>query len=333
MGKVYFVIHALVELVCFSILYDKYGLGVSFVVAFLFDYFAFVPQALIGQLNHRFRKLDIGSIGVFLMSIGIFISKASDTTMALVGICVLALGNAMLHEAGAVATVTCSKGKLFPSALFVAGGSFGLVIGQVLGPFGVNRLLLLGLMLVVEILVLASNKYWLQDAEFPVFSLTNEKYGKWSVFFVAFLVTAVRSFQGYAIPMAWKKEVWQTVLLFFVMGFGKAMGGYLADKFGAKKVAVGASIVGIPFLLLGNKVMLISVLGVFLFSFTMSITFGMLLSVTKANPGLAFGITTIALFIGVVPVLLYGTFGTMINGILIVVLSLGCAGLLGRTLK
>lgn len=333
LGKVYFVIHALVEIVCFAVLYDKYGLGVSFMVAVLFDYFAFVPQALIGELNHRFRRLDIGTIGVILMSIGIFVSAAANRTTAMVGICILALGNALIHEAGAVATITCSEGKLFPSALFVAGGSFGLITGQLLGGFGINRVLLLGLMVIIEILILMTNKYWLKETELPIFELVDAKCGKWTIFVVAFVVTAVRSFQGYAIPMSWKKEIWQTVLLFFVMGVGKAAGGYLADRFGAKRTAVCATVVSIPFLLLGNTVMVVSIIGVCLFSCTMSITFGMLLSIIKGNPGLAFGVTTLALFVGVVPVLLYGTFTTLINGILVAVLSIGCAICLHKTLR
>ena len=330
---VYFLIHALVEVVCFSILYDKFGLGLSVVVALIFDYFAFVPQALMGQLNSRLRKLDIGTIGVVLMAVGIFVSDAPNETLALIGIAVLALGNAFLHEAGAIATTTCSEGKLFPSALFVAGGSFGLITGQAIGAAGIGREVLLVFMVIIELLVLYTNKLWLSEAPIPKFSLVRENKSDWLIIAVAFGVTAVRSFIGYAIPISWKKELWQAFLLFFIMGFGKAVGGYLADRFGAKKVGVWASLLSIPFLLAGNHLMWISVIGVFLFSLTMSITFGMLLSVIQNNPGLAFGVTTLALFIGMLPVLLFGSFGTLINSILVVVLSLGCAYCLQKTLK
>lgn len=333
MGLTYFFIHALVEIVCFSILYDKYGLGISFTVALFFDYFAFVPQAIIGELNHRFRKLDIGSIGVVLMSIGIFVSAHSNPSIALTGICILAFGNCMLHEAGAIATVTVSKGKLFPSALFVAGGSFGLVLGQIIGSMGINRMLLLVLMLVIEVLVLLSNKYWKEAFPLPEFNLIKENHSSWFVITIAFGVTAVRSFLGYAIPMLWKQEVWQTVLLFFIMGFGKAAGGYFSDRIGARKTAVWSTLLSIPFLLIGNRIMLISIIGVCLFSATMSITFGALLSVIKDNPGLAFGVTTLALFVGVVPVLIWGTFGTLIDSILVISLSLACAYCLNKILK
>lgn len=329
----YSIVHALVEIVCFSILYNKNGLGISIWVAILYDYFAFVPQAIIGELNHRFRKIDIGSIGVVCMSIGIWISAISNRTIAFSGICILALGNALLHEAGAIATTTCSNGKLFPSALFVAGGSFGLIIGQIIGTMGVSRKFLLVLMIIIEVIVLLTNKYWLKEMDIPEFRIINEKYGKWTIIMTAFGVTAVRSFLGYAIPISWKKELWQAVLMFFVMGAGKAAGGYLADKLGVKKVAVFASVFSIPFLLIGNKIMIVSIIGIFMFSLTMSITFGMLLSVINGNPGLAFGVTTVALFVGVLPVLLFGTFGIELNRILIIVLSLGCAFYLNKTLK
>lgn len=329
----YFLVHGLTEVVCFSILYDKFGLGLSFMVAIVYDYFAFATQGLIGQLNNVFRKVDIASIGVVLMAISLFITDSEDETVALVGIGVLALGNAFLHEAGAIATTICSEGKLFPSALFVGGGSFGLIIGQTLGAAGVSRYVLLAMMVIIEVLVLATNKMWLTEGPIPRFALVKEEKADWMIILAAFAVTAVRSFIGYAIPISWKKELWQSFLLFFIMGIGKAAGGYLADKYGAKRVGVWSSLLSIPFLLVGNKIMWISIIGVFLFSLTMSITFGMLLSVIKNNPGLAFGVTTLALFVGMLPVLLLGSFGTTINSVLVVFLSLGSAYCLHKTLK
>ena len=79
--------------------------------------------------------------------------------------------------------------------------------------------------------------------------------------------------------------------------------------------------------------MTISVIGVFLFSMTMSITFGMLLSVIKENPGLAFGVTTLGLFLGICPVLFFGKFGYLIDSILVVIMSLASAYGLYKTLR
>ncbi len=330
----YFAVHALVELVCFALLYNRFGFGMSFIIAMTFDFFAFVPQALIGQLNNTYRKMDIATMGVILMTIAVIILGKHSLLPTLAGVIILAVGNAMLHEAGAIATVVVSEGRLFPSALFVAGGSFGLITGQVLGKMGINRFFLLIALVLIEILVLFTNKYWhKENVSYPRFNLVNRARNEWIIIAVAFFVTTARSFVGYAIPISWNKAVWQAFVLFFVMGTGKAAGGWLTDRFGARRVGVISTLGCIPFLLIGKDLMLISIMGVFLFSITMSITFGMLLSVIEDNPGLAFGITTIGLFIGICPVLLCGSFGYIINIILVVALSVLSAGGLYITLK
>ena len=48
--------------------------------------------------------------------------------------------------------------------------------------------------------------------------------------------------------------------------------------------------------------MIISLLGVMMFSMTMPITLAILVSVLKNRPGLAFGLTTIGLFLGTAPI-------------------------------
>ena len=209
------------------------------------------------------------------------------------------------------------------------------VTGQVLGgTLHISRYWLLIPLALIQVLVLLTNHRWLQrDVVYPQFDLVKTPDRHSAVCLTAFAVTAVRSFIGYAIPISWKKELWQSFFLFGMMGLGKALGGYLADRFGARRVGVVSTLLCIPFLLFGKELMLVSVFGVFCFSLTMSITFGMLLSVIRESPGSAFGVTTAALFAGLLPVFLFGSFGYLANGILIVLLSLGSAYALNRTLK
>lgn len=332
--SIYFFIHALVELVCFALLNQKLGPGLSFIIAFVFDFFAFVPQAIFGELNNRFKKLDIGSLGVILMLCSIFVLNHASGISYLLGIVLLGLGNALIHEAGAIATVTVSRGKLFPSALFVSGGSFGLIIGQTLGRLGINNYYLILPLIIIEVLILLTNSVWLDNyRKTPSFQITMEGKSEWLIIFVAFIVTTVRSYIGYAIPISWNKTLWQSFCLFFIMGGGKAMGGYLSDWIGSKKTGVYSTILCIPFLLIGKNIMLLSIIGVFLFSMTMSICFGMLLSVIKENPGLAFGVTTLGLFLGACPMLLWGALDYKTNCILIIVCSLLSALGLYKTLR
>ena len=110
------------------------------------------------------------------------------------------------------------------------------------------------------------------------------------------------------------------------------MGGILSDKFGIRKVAILSTLLAIPFLCFGDNIMIISIIGVMFFSMTMAITLGILVSVLKKTPGLAFGITTIGLFLGTAPIF-FIKLTMQINIILIVVISIMCSIALGWVLK
>ena len=62
-----------------------------------------------------------------------FICFGLDLVNPYISILFVALGNAFLHVQGAEITLRVSAGKLAPSAIFVAGGSFGVVTGKLLG--------------------------------------------------------------------------------------------------------------------------------------------------------------------------------------------------------
>ncbi len=314
------------EIVCFTVLCHFYPAGIAIIVALIYDTFAFLPQGICGELMTRFKKVPFATIGNLMLALSISLVLTENVPVRFLGFFVLALGNAFLHAVGAVATVATSEGKIFPSALFVAGGSFGLIIGQTVGKSGTGLWFLLIFIAIIEI-ILVITKDWRNVENFPEFDCVRGDLSFYAVLFIAFFVTAIRSFIGYAIPMGWKTEVWQGFVLFFVMGFGKAIGGWLVDKFGARKVGTLSSLLAIPFLLLGGGNMLISVIGICIFSMTMSVTFAMCLSILPKNPGLAFGITTIALFAGSVPVFFF-RMGRTEGLILVASMSILCFALL-----
>ena len=117
------------------------------------------------------------------------------------------------------------------------------------------------------------------------------------------------------------------------MGVGKALGGILSDTIGIRKVGILSTLVAIPFLSFGDNIMVISLIGVMFFSMTMAITLGMLASIFKKNPGLAFGYTTIGLFLGTAPIFFIRVIGLANNIILIAISSIICSLLLSLTLK
>lgn len=322
----YFLIHLFVEITCFQILNSFFkNIPLSWLMALSFDFLAFVPQGLFGVLMDKYPKLNLGFLGAMLMFLSTLIFLFNWTHLHVIGLILVALGNAIIHTSGAIATTTVSQGQLSHTAIFVGGGSFGVIIGQTLGDYQVSMVVSSLLCIAIGVLIQMTNNVWVKEKRIiPKFNLANNNVPFWTVILVAFLVVIVRSYIGYAIPISWKKELWQAFLLFFTMGIGKIAGGVLSDKFGARKIGVLSTLLCVPFLLIGNNNMLISIIGVFLFSLTMSISFGTLLSVIDNSPGLAFGVTTIGLFIGVMPIFFF-KISPMVNMILIIILSISCA--------
>ena len=72
-GYLYFYIHFIVEIVCFFYLTRISNSMIVWLVPFLYDAFAFVPQSIIGYISDKYPKVKMGIIGVILLFIGISI--------------------------------------------------------------------------------------------------------------------------------------------------------------------------------------------------------------------------------------------------------------------
>ena len=125
----------------------------------------------------------------------------------------------------------------------------------------------------------------------------------------------------------------QTVALFAFMGVGKALGGILIDKIGIRKTIYISMLGAIPFLLSGNELMMVSLVGVMFFSMTMAITLAILVSTYRDNPGVAFGFTTVGLAIGAMPIFFFRITDLLLNDIIIVIMSIMCLYILLKVTK
>lgn len=331
-GYLYFYVHFIVEVVCFfylsRVMKDS---AIVWLIPFIYDGIAFVPQSIIGYISDKHPKINIGLIGVILLIIAYLIYGLTNLPIYL-SLIVLCLGNACLHISGAEDTLKSSNGKLSPAAIFVAGGSFGVVSGKLLAKTGLNPLFLLIAILTIIPFVLLSKTYINKDSKTDKFDYVREDLNPALVILVAVLVVIVRGYMGYGIPTSWNKTVVQLVIFFCTMGLGKALGGILSDIFGIRKVAIFSTLVAIPFLCFGDNIMIISLIGVMFFSMTMAITLGILVSKLKKTPGLAFGLTTIGLFLGTAPIF-FIKINMLSNIVIIIVASILCAIALGYILK
>lgn len=327
-GILYFYIHFVTEVACFFTLTRYVGDRPAIWLIFLsYDMLAFVPQAIIGYFSDRHPKVPLCAIGLGMMAIALGIFEISDNPYA--SLIVLCLGNCFVHVNGAETTLRTAKGKLSGSAIFVSGGSFGVVTGRLMAKAGLQCWLPAVLLVTALPLALYAQRF-ISDSEVPYSQQCRDfRYAKTGIptgiiIIMAVTVVAVRGFMGYGIPTSWNKTVIQTVMLFSFMGIGKALGGILADCCGFKRTAIISTLIAAPFLMAGDNHMIVSLFGVMLFSMTMAITLGILVSVMPHTPGLAFGWTTIGLFIGTAPIFFFKFITTAANCIMIAVLTIVC---------
>ena len=332
-GVLYFYIHFSFEVLCFYYLNMVMGDNlIIWLVPFIYDLLAFVPQILFGAISDYFAKIPFGIIGVAMMTVGLLLSSFAGLPVLPTTI-IIAIGNAFAHINGAEVTLRSGKGKITPAAVFVSGGSFGVVAGKVLASYTVPAWVVLVIALTAIPMILIAEKYRTKadeknDIPCKAFRYANPNLPVWLITIIATFVVMVRSFMGYCIPTSWNTTLLQAVLLFSFMGIGKALGGVLVDKIGMRKTILISTIGAIPFLIFGNEIMIISLIGLLLFSMTMAITLAILVSAYPKNPGVAFGFTTIGLFLGVLPVFFHEFSNILINDIIIIMVSVICSLLL-----
>lgn len=328
-GYLYFYIHFVVEVLCFFVLARL--VGKSFFLWFaplLYDALAFVPQAIIGYAydKHPSIKFAYGGLTLLLVGFVLFGLKLASPYIGLILVC---LGNAALHVDGAEVTLKCSNGMLSPSAIFVSGGSFGVITGKLLGQSNLAFWLLVFLGLSIVPFIILSHMYYDEASEkiktCSGFDYANKDISKVKIILLSVFVVIVRGYMGYGIPTSWNKTTIEAILLYSAMGIGKAYGGISSDAFGIRKTSIISSLLALPFLIFGDNLMIVSLIGVMLFSMTMSITLALLVSVLRHVPGLAFGLTTIGLFIGTVPIFFFKFTTVLANLLIIVIFTLLCS--------
>ncbi|MBQ3900311.1 MAG: hypothetical protein II736_01170 [Clostridia bacterium] len=336
-GFLYFYTHFVTEVVCFAVL-GRYALFSSPDIWMLFltyDLLAFVPQGIFGYLSDRFPRVPFGPAGFILLSLAVPLQAA--VPFPYVSLAVLCVGNAFTHVDGAEVTLRCAGGALSPGAIFVAGGSFGVVSGQLLAKtafpwWGLSALSVTAIPFTILGGMFRKDADGESDVPCRKFDYASRRAktasGAVLVILAVVFVIITRGYMGYGIPTSWKKTAWQTVLLFSFMGLGKAAGGVLADLFGVRRVGVVSAAAALPFLLLGDNNITLSLIGVMFFSMTMSVTLATLVSVMPKRPGLAFGLTTIGLFMGSAPVFFFRFTSFAANCVMLSVLTAVCVALM-----
>ena len=299
----WFFIHFALEVICFQF-YTQFfaSLEIAALMALLYDILAFFPQFFIGGLSEKLPKLPIGLLGAVMVLLGGLGAFFDTDIIRMTGFFVLSAGNAFVHVGGAKATLFTCKNKIAPSAVFVSGGSFGIITGKLLGandkPFAIGFLI----MFAGSILIYFADRLCEKaQMSHPDIKMADIRKNTGVVILLAFFVVSVRGLMSYSIPTSWNKTALQSICLYAMMGIGKGLGGILSDKFGAKKTALISTALSLPLLILGGNIMWVSLIGVALFSMTMATTLGILVSAAPKHPLMAYGVTTTGLLAGTIP--------------------------------
>lgn len=324
LGGMYFGVHFLLEVTSYYILTSVTHDPHVWVLLLLYDFAAFVPQGLFGYLRDIGIRLNFAAVGTVLTTLSLVLLMTGFNPF--LTITVLSIGNCLVHAHGAEVTLRSSPGKITPGATFVSGGSFGVVIGKVMSINQVPIGFIFALAVLSFALIFIAERLKEPDGadNLKQYHFDDPKIPTAVLIILAVFAVAVRAFMGYGIPTTWNKTMLQTVTLFFCMGAGKLLGGVLTDKLGIRKTTVISTLGAVPFLLFGGELMGVSLIGVAVFNMTMAVTLALLVSRLQTRPGVAFGLTTIGLFLGTLPMFFFRISSALINSIIIITLSVLC---------
>ena len=301
--------HFLVDGVCVSAVlgFGAEGMTLSNAVV-LYNTLAFSTQCAVGlfldRINAKGRMPAVRlsglleCLGMALVAAGALVCpllKAADPVLALFAmVTVVGLGNSLFHVAGGIVTLEKSGGKAAPLGVFVAPGAFGVTLGTLYPGVAVWLAAVLAAFAVLGA-VLYRKEARVRKAGSPA--------GGPFPMAPAVLLTAavaVRAIGGSAAAFTWKDTAADALILTLFVFLGKALGGFLCDRIGAKASALASIIPAAVLTAYFGHSMGLSLAGQLLINLTMPVTLWLLHRLMPKDPGLAFGLAASALWPGTI---------------------------------
>lgn len=294
--------HLFVDMACFFVLY-KYVANISLsidvdvnvfigVMFLTYNFIAFGLQFLFGYLYDTFPKIKMSFLGVTFVIVGVSISIFPVVAMILV-----ALGNAMFHVGGGSDTLIESKG-FSESGVFVSFGAIGVYVGTFLGKNTAS----LAVVILPLVICAAAELFFsfLPKNERSPLKVLNKKISFTLTLCILFVAITIRAFLGNALQKPDDSAMFSFIAVLCVF-LGKFIGGFAADLLSPKKtVLIALTLSSIFAVFYRNEYCYLA--SILLFNVAMPITLYGLYSALPKNPGLAFGLSTLALLIGTIPI-------------------------------
>lgn len=297
---VYGLSHAAIDASCaamaFSLLSSKSITNEYFIqLVIIYNVIAFGSQTLFGLLVDKYRCPKLSAIfGSILTASAILVSFLSP----MYAIIIAGIGNALFHVGGGTISLNLTKNKAAAPGLFVAPGELGLLIGTLYGKSGYFTVWPLIIIIAILCVFMYYTKY--PEINYKIDEEVNTTYFE-SIILLLLTTIVARSVIGSVVVLPWKSNIFLLVILTSGIVLGKAFGGIIGDKYGWQKVGVLSLLISAPLLTFGAEIPYAAISGMFLFNFTMPITLVAISNKLPGRPGFSFGLTTLALIIGVIP--------------------------------
>lgn len=332
--SIYSIIHFIVDLSCAilvtNLVTQKLGEGVPlFLAIVLYNFFAFAMQFPIGVIADRVNKNALCSaLGCTLVAIAFAFSNFGIVSCIIAGI-----GNALFHIGGGIDILNISDKKATLSGIFVSTGALGIFLGSKSASVGFDKYFLIVAVLLLSAIALCVLYKHIRDKVINSKMKTIKLSRKQRIAILCiFLTVALRSYVGMILAFSWKSTFIYALLFIIGVVLGKMIGGIIGDKIGYEKISISLLISAICFIFAFDNPT-IGIIGVLLFNMTMPITLICLSNIFDNNKGLAFGLLTLALFVGAVPTFLgmnqlftqMGLFTLTILSSILLYISLRCS--------
>jgi FSR family fosmidomycin resistance protein-like MFS transporter len=296
----YTIAHAIIDTLTISVLFRNIILQpnilntVNYIL--LYNVIAFGSQIFIGMISDVVKKPRLITMIGYLLATLSLICIQFDPNLSII---MAGLGNAFFHIGGGTISLNITPKHATAPGIFVAAGALGPTLGFILGN---NHNIPLWPQLIPLLIVAITTR--ITAIPQGIYQSTNKSSNFGLVIFtlsLLFATVVIRSLIGSTVIFVWKSNIYLLLILTCAIIAGKAVSGYIADRFGWIKISIIALGIAAPLLAFAPNIPLYAIIGIFLFQMTMPITLTAIANLIPGKPGFAFGLPCLAILLGTFP--------------------------------
>ncbi|MBO4915587.1 MAG: hypothetical protein J5449_10310 [Oscillospiraceae bacterium] len=283
----------------------------------LYNTLAFSTQCLVGLAADRLRRHAVSaSVSMLLVVMGFALPLPP-----LLRVCCVGIGNSVFHVSGGAMTLERSGGRADALGVFVAPGAVGLALGTLWPKLGVLYAILLAL---CSLAVIPLERRAPPSSTVKVWTVS----GNGTTVLLLTLAVAVRAVGGSAVSFPWKSGAALSLLTVLFVFAGKAAGGFVCDRLGARRTALLSIIPAAMLIAFCSAWAAPSLVGQFALNLTMPVTLWLMYRAMPDSPGFAFGLAASALWPGTIAGQLMTLTGNAQRGCILVSFLFGLLAIL-----